>query len=79
MGYRFFRRPQIKFYLLLCLCVWNCAVVGLWGCEFVCLWVSVLLARGIVGLYVCVCVCVCVLAFFSFCVCLRAVCFSMVV
>ena len=35
---------------LLCLCVWVYAIVGLWGCEFVGVWISVL--------WVCVCVCV---------------------
>ena len=38
------------FSVLLCLCVWVYAIVGLWGCEFVGVWISVL--------WVCVCVCV---------------------
>ena len=48
------------FYVLLCLCVWVYAIVGLWGCVSV--WISVL--------WVCVCVCVCVFT----CLCLFGCC-----
>ena len=51
---------RFRFYVLLCLCVWVYAIVGLWGCEFVGVW---LVFCGL---------CVCVL---RVCVCLRAVCF----
>ena len=27
---------RFRCYLLLCLCVWGCAIVGLWGWKFVC-------------------------------------------
>ena len=43
------------FYVLLCLCVWVYAIVGLWGCEFVGVWISVL--------WVCVCVFTCLCLF----------------
>ena len=26
---------RFSFYVLLCLCIWVCAIVGLWDCEFV--------------------------------------------
>ena len=51
------------FYVLLCLCVWVYAIVGLWGCEFVGVWIS--------ASWVCVCV-------FTCCVCLGAVCFCVI-
>ena len=55
---------RFRFYVLLCLCVWGYAIVGLWECEFVGLCVS--------AWWVCVCVlCVCVY--------LRAVCFCVIV
>ena len=49
VGYRLFRRPQVCFYVLLCLCVWVYAIVGLWGCEFVGVWISVLLVLSLCG------------------------------
>ena len=52
---------KIVFYVLSCLRVWDYAIVVLWACEFVGVWVSVL------WVYVCVCVCLRV------CVYLRAV------
>ena len=50
-------------YLLLCLCVWGRAIVGLWGCEFVGLWVRGLVFCEFVDLWVCVCVFACLCLF----------------
>ena len=50
----------VCFYVLLYLCILVYAIVGLWGCEFVGVWISVL--------WVCVCV-------RMFVCCLGAVCF----
>ena len=51
-------------YVLLCLCVWVYAILGLWGCEFVGVWVGVFWVCVHVYLHVCVClraVCLCVI------------------
>ena len=58
------------FYVLLCLWVWVYAIVGLWSCEFVDVWISVL--------WVCARVCVCVCVCSHVCVCLGAVCFCVI-
>ena len=82
-GYRIFRRPQISFFVIgfVDSRVWDWEIVGLWvcgsvGCEFVVSWVRVLCVwvsglEKFVGLRFCVC--------WRACLCLRAVCFCVVV
>ena len=47
---------RIRFYVLSCLCVWDYAIVVLWACEFVGVWVSVLWVYVCVYVFVFICV-----------------------
>ena len=53
MGYRLFRRSQISFSVVIMFVYSGNVIVGLWACELVILWVSLLWVCWFVGLCVC--------------------------